>query len=66
MEITEQSIIADVLRQHPDCISVFDKHEMPCQTCMGVSTDTIAEGALMHDVELSKLLSELRSCCARE
>lgn len=62
MEITKDSIIADVLSEHPHCIKIFDKHEMPCRTCMGVSTDTIEEGAIMHDVDLQALLAELRQC----
>lgn len=64
-EITRDSVIADVLRKHPDCIDVFDRHNMPCRTCMGVSTDTIEEGALMHDVDLESILSELNECCSK-
>lgn len=62
-EITPQSVIADVLREHPECIDVFDRHDMPCRTCMGVSTDTLEEGAIMHDVDLESLIAELRACC---
>lgn len=62
-EIDPHSVIADVLREYPECIDVFDRHNMPCRTCMGVSTDTIEEGALMHDVDLDRLIAELRDCC---
>lgn len=64
MEITRQSIIADVLREHPQCIEVFDRHGMPCQSCMGASTGTIEEGAMMHDVDPDAILSELKDCCS--
>jgi len=64
-EITPRSVIADVLREYPECIDVFDRHKMPCLTCMGVSTDTLEEGAIMHDVDLESLIAELRACCAR-
>lgn len=63
-EITKDTIIAEVLRVHPECIAVFDKHGMPCLTCMGASTGTIAEGSMMHDVDLEVILQELRQCCA--
>lgn len=64
-EITTDTIIADVLRAHPECIEVFDRHGMPCRTCMGASTGTIGEGAMMHDVDPDRIVEELRECCAR-
>ena len=65
IEITENTIIADILQAYPYCIEVFDKHEMPCRTCMGVTTDTVAESAVMHDVDLGQLLDELHECSRR-
>lgn len=62
MEITKDSIIADVLREHPECIEVFDKHNMPCRTCAGASTGTIREGAMLHDVDVGLIVDELRRC----
>jgi hybrid cluster-associated redox disulfide protein len=60
--ITSETVIADILSKCPHCIDVFNKHEMPCQSCMGVSTDTLAEGAMMHDVDLEALIAELKVC----
>jgi len=65
-EITPDTVIADVLREHPECIAVFDKYEMPCLTCMGAATGTLGEGAMMHDVDLEKMLADLKQCCAGE
>jgi hybrid cluster-associated redox disulfide protein len=62
-EITKDTVIADILREHPECTQVFERHGMPCQTCMGASTGTIAEGAMMHDVDPDVLLAELIDCC---
>ena len=64
-EITKNSVIADVLRVYPECITVFDRHDMPCRTCMAATTSTIADGALMHDVDAGKIVAELRDCCKR-
>jgi len=60
--ITRDTFIADVLREYPQCAEVFDRHEMPCQTCMGAATGTVAEGAMMHDVDPDTILAELRQC----
>ncbi len=65
MQITKDSIIADVLREHPECIEVFDRHKMPCLTCAGASTGTIGEGAMLHDVDADLIVEELRKCCDR-
>lgn len=61
-EITEKSIIEDILREYPQCIEVFDKYGLPCRTCMGVSTDTLYDGSVMHDVDLNQLIIDLRKC----
>lgn len=60
--ITSDTVICDILRKCPQCIDVFNKHEMPCQSCMGVSNDTLAEGAMMHNVDLDALIIELKVC----
>ncbi len=65
LEITKETVIADVLRVHPECIEVFDRHNMPCRTCMGASTGTIAEGAMMHDVDVDLIIEELKKCCSK-
>ena len=63
IEITRETIIAELIRAFPQCITVFDKHDMPCRTCIAVNTATIAEGALMHSVDLDVVIAELRECC---
>ena len=65
MKITKDTVLADVLREYPQCIEVLDKHSMPCRTCMGASTGTVEEGAIMHDVDLDRLIEELKVCCMR-
>ena len=65
MEITKDTVIADVLREYPQCIEVLNKHSMPCLKCMGASTGTVEEGAIMHDVNLDLLIEELKVCCIR-
>lgn len=65
MEITKDTVIADLLRGHPECIEVFDRHGMPCMTCAGADSGSIGEGAMLHDVDADTIVSELRECCAR-
>ena len=62
IEITKDTIIADLIRAFPECIAVFDKHDMPCRTCIAVNSATLAEGALMHSVNVEVIIAELREC----
>lgn len=65
MEITRDTIIADLLREHPECIEVFDRYGLPCRTCAGATSGTVAEGAIMHNLDPDVIVRELRECCAR-
>jgi hybrid cluster-associated redox disulfide protein len=65
INITKDTIIADILREYPECVEVFNKHNMLCQTCMGASTGTVEEGAIMHGVDQDLIIAELIECCKR-
>ena len=53
--ISKDSVISDIIGDHPQCIEVFDRHSAPCRTCMGALSCTVEEGAIMHDVNLDDL-----------
>ena len=64
--ISKDSVISDIIRDYPECMEVFDRHSAPCRACMGALTCTVEEGAIMHDVDLGLLLSELSACAKNE
>lgn len=57
--ITKETSIIEALRSHPLARDVFAKHGMGCIGCMGAMTETIENGAKMHDINLEALLKEL-------
>lgn len=57
--ITKKTAIIEVLRSHPLARDIFAKHGMGCIGCMGATTETIENGAKMHDIDLDALLKEL-------
>lgn len=57
--ITKKTTIIQVLRSHPFARDVFAKHGMGCIGCMGATTETLENGAKMHDIDLEALLKEL-------
>ncbi len=59
--ITRTTTIIEVLRSHPLARDVFTKHGMGCIGCMGATTETIENGAKMHDINVEALLKDLNA-----
>jgi len=57
--ITKKTAIIQVLRSHPLARDIFAKHGMGCIGCMGATTETIENGAKMHDIDVDALVKEL-------
>jgi hybrid cluster-associated redox disulfide protein len=56
---TRSTPIIEALRSHPKAREIFAKHGMGCIGCMGSMTETIENGATMHDIDVEALLAEL-------
>jgi len=57
--LTPNTPIIDVLRMYPQARALFLRHGMACGGCMGSSTETIENGARMHDIDIETLMKEL-------
>lgn len=64
--ITKQTAIIQVLQSHPQAREIFSKHGMGCIGCMGATTETIENGAKMHDIDVEALLKELNESDTRK
>jgi hybrid cluster-associated redox disulfide protein len=59
MQVTKDTIIADVLRANPESIRVFMKYDLGCIGCMGAAGESIEMGARMHGIDPEPLVKEL-------
>ncbi|SMC55837.1 DUF1858 domain-containing protein [Sporomusa malonica] len=59
--ISKSTPIIEALRSHPRAREIFAKHGMGCIGCMGSLTETIENGASMHDIDVEALLAELNA-----
>ncbi len=59
--VTKDTPLIEALRSHPLVRDIFTKYGMGCIGCMGSATETIANGAKMHDIDVEALLKELNS-----
>ncbi len=57
---TKDSLIGDVIKASPSAMKVIEKHfGNGCFTCPGVKMESLSFGAMMHNLDVGKLLNEL-------
>ncbi len=64
--ITKDMIIADVIRDHPETIAVFQKFGLSCRECQIADFEEVEHGAGVHEVNLEQLLAELNKVCQKQ
>jgi hybrid cluster-associated redox disulfide protein len=57
--ITKETRIIDALQENPKTAEVFERYGMGCVGCMGMTMETVENGAKMHHIPLTDLLREL-------
>ncbi|MDA8429231.1 MAG: DUF1858 domain-containing protein [Geobacteraceae bacterium] len=62
--ITQDMIIADIIRQHPKTLPVFQKFNLDCYECQIADLETLEHGAGVHKVAIAELLDELNRALA--
>jgi len=64
--IGKESVIGDVIRDYPGTEEIFRRfYGEGCFSCPGQAFETIAQSAMMHNVELEKILSELNQAALK-
>jgi hybrid cluster-associated redox disulfide protein len=57
--IKKEMLISEVIKQHPDTISLFLEKGMHCIGCAFTKGETIQEAAKVHQLDLKKFLKDL-------
>ena len=60
MEITKDTLIADIVRIYPASLEVFEKHNMGCTSCMGLQSESLEKGCLMHGLNVDDIIKEFK------
>ena len=61
MQIEEDTVVDDLMREIPATIRVFLAHQMHCVGCPIASFHTIGDACREHAVEIEGFLADLRS-----
>ncbi len=59
--ITQDMIIADIITQHPETLSVFKEYNLDCYECQIADLETLGHGAGVHKIAIDQLLKALNS-----
>lgn len=59
--IKKNTPIMEILRLNPRAREIFARHGMGCIGCLASTTETLENGAKMHDIDVDALLRELNA-----
>jgi hybrid cluster-associated redox disulfide protein len=59
MNIKKDTPINQIISAYPQTIKFFNDLHMSCGSCFAVSFDTLENGALMHSMDVDKLVLQL-------
>ena len=57
--IDKEMIIADIIAQHPETLTVFKQYNLDCYECQIADLETLGHGAGVHKVDIVQLLTSL-------
>lgn len=59
--ITKEMLIADIIAQHPETLTVFKQYKLDCYECQIADLETLGHGADVHRVAIDQLLASLNA-----
>jgi hybrid cluster-associated redox disulfide protein len=60
-KISKETLIEDLVKDHPTTVKVFTRHKLPCIVCGEPLWGTVGENAERYGADLEALLSDLRA-----
>ncbi|HEY8363918.1 MAG TPA: DUF1858 domain-containing protein [Tissierellaceae bacterium] len=61
MEITKDMLIGEIIRKKPESVEILIRFGMGCVGCPSSQMETLEEAAMVHGMDLNKLLEALNS-----
>jgi hybrid cluster-associated redox disulfide protein len=59
-KISSESLIEDLVKDHPATVKIFTRHKLPCIMCGEPLWGTVAENADRYGADLDALLKDLK------
>ncbi len=61
MNITKDTLIADILKNVTGAKDFFEKLNMGCLSCMGIQNETLEKGCLMHGLNIEEIVEKINN-----
>ena len=65
MTITEDSIISQIIKTHPETRKVFRAFGMACLACSGAKGEKLWQGTLYHGLDVGEVVQKLNEAITR-
>lgn len=59
MDITKNTLTADILKNVKGAKEYFDSLNMGCLSCMGIQNETLEKSCLMHGLDIEEVKAKL-------
>ena len=59
MNITKNMTIGEIVRNHPESVEILMSFGMGCVGCPSAQAETLEEAAMVHGMDIEKLLEAL-------
>lgn len=63
-KITKDMTFEQILRMNPEAAKVLDRFNLGCVGCLGATTETLAQGARAHGLNVDDILAALNDMFA--
>ncbi|MCT4564712.1 MAG: DUF1858 domain-containing protein [Maledivibacter sp.] len=59
MAVTKDTLISEILKINPNSAQILMRYGMGCLGCPSAQMESLGEAAMVHGIDLEKLLEEL-------
>lgn len=64
-KITGDMKIEEIVAKYPQTLGIFFQYGLGCVGCHAASFESLAEGAMMHGIDLDTMLQDLNEIAAK-
>ena len=64
--IDNMTKMADVLKMHPDAVTILKDFGLHCAECSGAKHESVQQGAINHGLDVNELLQKLNALFLEE
>lgn len=60
-KITDDTILSEMMKKHPETVDVLRKYRLNCFGCMGAERESLRNVSVYHGIDLERFLRDLNN-----